>query len=1245
MQSHTKKEFRTSFNDFDTITLKLASPERIVDWSFGEVTKAETMNYRTQRSEKHGLFDEKIFGPEKDYECYCGKYKGIRYKGIVCDKCGVEITRSIVRRERMGHITLSSPVAHIWFLRSIPSRIALVLGMTAGDVEKVVYFAGYLITEVDDAERSKFLRDLDAEYKSKTKSLQDDKSREALTLLMSDTKAEIESIVEGRVLDEIEYHNFSMKYGSMFEAKIGAEAIYNLCKRVELEKLAESLANDVENGKGVEREKAAKRLSLVRSMIRSGIRPEWMFLVHIPVIPPALRPMVALEGGRHATSDVNDLYRRVINRNNRLKKLMEINAPDVILRNEKRILQEAVDALIDNSIRHGQQAYSANAAQKRPLKSLSDNLKGKRGLFRQNLLGKRVDYSGRSVIVVGPSLKLNQCGLPKHMALELFRPFIIAKLLERELAFNIRGANRLIDDGVPEVWEILEEVIFGKYVLLNRAPTLHRLSIQAFQPVLIEGNAIQVHPLVCTAFNADFDGDQMAVHIPLSEEAQYEAREIMAADRNVLKPGSGEPTVAAKLLDIVLGVYWMTKVIPGAKGEGRYFEDANAAMTAAEQGIVDLRAKIRVLGDENVAKFDLFEGKHFETTVGRLRFNQTLPADYPYLNEVIEKKRISKLFDELIEKYGSENIQPILDSIKTFGFEHTTKSGITWGLEDIREPEGKDKLIEAAQLKVNQIYEQYNEGFLSDDEKTRKIVEIWHAVKSDVEKIIPATLEEHGPVYDMVYSGARGSFSQITIMAGLKGLIQSTTGEPIEFPVLSSSKKGLSPIEYFITTHGSRKGLTDTALNTARAGYLTRKLFDVAQDVVVSEIDCGTKNFIEITKDDSGSIVPLSRKIRGRILAEDVKDAEGKTMFKKGHLLSKKEAQSIEESTVPSVSVRSPLACGSARGVCATCYGLDLGRNKMIDIGEAVGTVAAQAIGEPGTQLTMRTFHAGGAASVGGDITQGLPRVEEVFEKRGPKHPAVVTKVGGVVADIVEAGKERLIKILADATEKKKGGSEVEYSCHYLRVPLVKVGDRVEKGDILTDGSADIDDLFDYAGKEKTQNYIIAEINRLYELQGEPVSRKHIEVIVRQMFSRRKVKKHGDTNFSDGDVVALDQLEIENNRVKALGGMEATSEDVVMGITEASLSRHSFLSAASFQNTVRILIRDAIRGKEERMVGLKENVIIGRLIPAGSGFSGSAKHKEIAKLVDAREAEWRAKQDAEEAAMAELLARTVDQAS
>jgi len=1244
MLPNSQKEFRTSFNDFDAITLKLASPERIVDWSFGEVTKAETMNYRTQRSEKHGLFDEKIFGPEKDYECYCGKYKGIRYKGIVCDKCGVEITRSIVRRERMGHITLSTPVAHIWFLRSIPSRISLVLGMTAGDVEKVVYFAGYLITEVDVPERDKFLRDLEAEYKNKIKTLQDDKSKEALAQLMMETKSEIEGIVPGRVLDEVEYHQHSMKYGSIFEARIGAEAIYDLCKRVDLDKLVASLASDVDTLKGVDREKATKRLSLVRSMVRSGIRPEWMFLVHIPVIPPALRPMVALEGGRHATSDVNDLYRRVINRNNRLKKLMDIHAPDVILRNEKRILQEAVDALIDNSIRHGQQAYSANAAQKRPLKSLSDNLKGKRGIFRQNLLGKRVDYSGRSVIVVGPSLKLNQCGIPKHMALELFRPFIIGKLLERELAFNIRGANRLIDDGVSEVWEILEEVIRGKYVMLNRAPTLHRLSIQAFQPVLIEGNAIQVHPLVCTAFNADFDGDQMAVHVPLSEEAQYEAREIMAADKNVLKPGSGEPVVAAKLLDIILGVYWATKIVPGAKGEGRYFEDPNAAVAAADLGVIDLRAKILVLGDES-SKYAPFNGERFETTAGRILFNQTLPEDYVFCNEQFEKKRISKLMDDLIERYGAEGIQPALDRIKDFGFAYTTKSGTTWGLEDIREPAGKDAIIAAAQDKVNDIYGQHNEGFLSDVEKTRKIVEIWHGVKADVEKLIPATLVEHGPVYDMVYSGARGSLSQITIMAGLKGLIQSTTGEPIEFPVLSSSKSGLSPIEYFITTHGSRKGLTDTALNTAKAGYLTRKLFDVAQDVVVSEMDCGTKRHIVIDRNEDGSIVPLSRKIRGRVLAADVVTTDGTVLFKKGHAVSKRDAQAVEDSDVQTVAVRSPLTCDSVRGVCATCYGLDLGKNVMVDIGEAVGTVAAQAIGEPGTQLTMRTFHAGGAASVGGDITQGLPRVEEVFEKRAPKHPAIVSRFPGTVVDIVENGKEKVIKLLVDAGEKKKGGAEVEYACHFLRVPLVKVGDRVERGQLITDGSAEIDELFAYAGKEATQNYVISEINKLYELQGEPVSRKHIEVIVRQMFSRRKVKKHGDTTFSDGDVVAIDQLEVENARVESLAGTPATSEEVLMGITEASLSRHSFLSAASFQNTVRILIRDAIRGKEERMVGLKENVIIGRLIPAGSGFKGSKKFEAIADLVEARDIEIRARMDAEETAAAELLARTIESAS
>src|SRR3989344_3161064 len=1196
--------------DFTSILLKLASPEKIKEWSYGEVTKPETINYRTQRSEKSGLFDEKIFGPDKDFECYCGKYKGVRYKGIVCDKCGVEITRAIVRRERMGHIELATPVCHVWFLRSMPSRISLILGIPAGEVEKVIYFAGYIIISVTEDERVRVLKDVDNEYKNKIKEIQKEEDRAALKERLLAVKQDIESIQVGAVLDEVTYHQFSIRYGALFEASIGAEAIYNLCKSVDMEALEEMLVKELENTTAVDRDKLQKRLSLVRSMLRSKIRPEWMFLTNVPVIPPALRPMVPLDGGRYATADVNDLYRRVINRNNRLKKLLEISAPDVILRNEKRILQEAVDSLIDNSIRHGGSASGMmSQAQRRPLKSLADNLKGKRGLLRGNLLGKRVDYSGRSVIVVGPDLKLGQCGLPKLMALELFRPFIIGELIRRELAFNIRGANRLIEDDIPEVWAILEEVIKGKYVLLNRAPTLHRLGIQAFQPVLIEGSAIQVHPLVCHAFNADFDGDQMAVHVPLSEEAQLEAREIMAADKNILKPGSGDSVISAKLLDIVLGCYWMTRIIPGKKGEGKIFPSPNSAITAFDFGEVDFRAKIKVLGTEK-EKYDEFASRPFETSIGRLLFNSILPSDYPYINKEIERKSLSILVDDMLNRYGVERIPEIMDKIKNFGFKYTTYAGITWGIDDVKVPEKKKEVIEKAKAKSAEVLEQFNNGLLSRDERFRKNIEIWHGAKSEIEKMIPDYLDKSGPVYDMVFSGARGSMSQITQMAGMKGLIQNTAGETIEFPVISSAKEGLTPIEYFTTTHGSRKGLTDTALNTAKAGYLTRRLFDVAQDAIISEEDCGTKEgFLIRRASATGMEIPIAKNIRGRILAEDIKNSAGKVLFKKGHLLSKSDAKLADEAGVSEVLVRSPLVCRTIQGICAACYGLDLGKNKLVDLGEAVGTVAAQAIGEPGTQLTMRTFHSGGTASVGGDITQGLPRVEEVFEKRSPKNPAAVSHSDGAVLDVVETEKERVISVLPDDSKEKS-----DYAVSKSRMPFVKTGDKVSKGQIITDGSADLDELFKYAGKDKTANYIIEEVSKLYELQGETVARKHIELIVRQMFSRRRIKDAGRTIFTDNDVVGASEIQTQNMKLDK--DDQARAEPVIMGITEVALSRRSFLSAASFQHTTKVLINAAVRGYEDNLSGLKENVIIGRLIPAGTGFKGSPKSQMIEKLQD-----------------------------
>lgn len=1206
--------YKTKISDaekFDVISIKLASPERIKEWSHGEVTKPETINYRTQRSERNGLFDEKIFGPDKDFECYCGKYRGIRYKGIICEKCGVEITRSIVRRDRMGHIELATPVSHIWFLKNVPSRISLVMGIPVSDLEKVIYFAGYIVTSVSEAEKARVLKDLESEFKAKTKALQDEKSKLALKELALTTKRDIESIVLGKVLNEVEYHRSIVKYPTIFEAEIGAEAIYNILKNIDLKKLIKELGIELEHATSTEIPRLNKRISTVQWMINAGNRPEWMFLIRIPVIPPAIRPMVPLDGGRYATSDVNDLYRRVINRNNRLKKLKDINAPEVILRNEKRILQEAVDSLIDNTIRHS--SISGNQSQRRPLKSLSDNLKGKRGLFRQNLLGKRVDYSARSVIVVGPELKLHQCGLPKHMALELFKPFIISELLKRELAFNIPGARRLIEDTIPEVWAILEQVISGKYVLLNRAPTLHRLGIQAFQPILIEGNAIQLHPLVCTAFNADFDGDQMAVHVPLSEEAQAEARLVMASNRNILKPGNGEPVVAPRQ-DIVLGTFWTTRLVAGAKGEGKYYSNPNRAIVAYDFDAIDLRAKISVLPTDT-ERYKQFEGKKFETSVGRLLFNSILPSDYPFINQEVGRKKMSELIDDLLEKYGIEKLPSIIDKIKTFGFKYASISGITWSLGDVKIPEGKKALLEKGHFETGEVMAQFREGLLSEHERVIKSVEIWQGVKLETEKLIPATLDSTNPIYDVIFSEARGSFGNLNQMAGIKGIIQNVSGESLEFPILSCYKEGLTPLEYFVTTHGSRKGLTDTALNTAKAGYLTRRLFDVAQDEIITENDCGTKEGTVIhRKTASGIEIALSKNIKGRFLTKDLLEDSGTILFKRGHLITKADAKIIEETSIESVNVRSPLACESIHGLCAMCYGVDLGNNRPVELGEAVGTVAAQAIGEPGTQLTMRTFHAGGIASAGGDITAGLPRVEEIFEKRKPKTPAIISHLDGVITEIKTLGHDKLVIITPD-TGEAKGKLDNEYTIPMSRTLLVKVGQSIKKGEVLTDGSIDLDELFRYAGREGTENYIIHEVSKLYELQGAAVSHKHIELIVRQMFGRRKIKNSSDTHFTRGDVVEFSEFTKTNRLMKEKGKEGATADSIIMGITEVSLSRSSFLSAASFQHTPRVLIQAAIRGAEDSLIGLKENVIIGRLIPAGTSFKGGYKEKLICEAM------------------------------
>jgi DNA-directed RNA polymerase subunit beta' len=1217
MNPNTQK--RGAPSQFSEVSLKLASPEKILEWSFGEVTKPETINYRTQRPEKHGLFDERIFGPVEDYECSCKKYRGIRYKGIVCEKCGVEVTRAIVRRERMGHIELCVPVSHIWFLRGVPSRIALILGITAASVEKVIYFAGYIVTKVYEDERARLLKELDTEFKAKHKELQNEDAKEALKIRMTDMKHEIENISQGTVLDETTFHKYSVKYSTLFEAKIGAESIFELFKNIDLGKLKDELELQREKAGVAEKAKLDKRLNLIRGMLHAGVRPEWMFLNRIPVIPPALRPMVALEGGRHASSDLNDLYRRVINRNNRLKKLIDIMAPDVILRNEKRILQEAVDALIDNSIRHGNTAYSAmSQAQRRPLKSLSDYLKSKQGYFRQNLLGKRVDYSGRSVIVIGPDLELDQCGLPKHMALELFRPFVISKLLKQELAYNIRGAGRLIEDGVPEVWAILEEVISQKHVLLNRAPTLHRQGIQAFRPVLIEGNAIQVHPLVCKAFNADFDGDQMAVHVPLSDEAQMEAREIISANKNILKPGSSEPVVSESLMDMALGAFWMTKIMPGAKGEDKFFASPNDAINAYDYGIVDFRAKIKVLATDT-PKYAQFNNQLFETSVGRLLFNSVLPSDHAYINQLVTQRDLFGVVLDLIDDQGIDVVPSVVNKIKKFGFKYATISGTTWGIDEVIIPKEKPAIIAQAREEERTILDHFEAGLLSRDERRRMIIEIWHRTKSKLEEVIPDQMDPNGSAHDLWKSGARGSMRQIAQMIGMKGLIVNTRGETLEFPVISSMKEGMSPIEYFMTTHGSRKGLADTALQTAKAGYLTRRLFVVAQDAIITEADCKTKEGVTIGRlSASGIQIAFSKAIKGRVLASDIVDAEGTVLFKKGHMLSRRDALSVEQSSTVSVIVRSPMTCNTLRGVCQQCYGVDLTTNSLVDIGEAVGTIAAQAIGEPGTQLTMNTKHAGGTSAVGGDVTQGLPRVEEVFEKRLPKNPAVISKTDGFVSEIRTEGKDKIIVVVPakDSKYAPKKSDIIEYEVNYRRVVKVSKGEEVKSGQLLTDGSAYLPDMFKYGTKEQTQEYIISEINKIYELQGVTISRKHIELIVKQMMSRVKVTASGDSHLTPGEVIE-EWIFVETNAgIVAEGKEPAKAAKLIMGITESSLSRKSFLSAASFQNTTRVLINAAVKGSHDNLAGLMENVIIGKLIPAGTGFKGSSKAKMIGDMVN-----------------------------
>jgi DNA-directed RNA polymerase subunit beta' len=1184
----------TKVSDFESVRLTLASPDQILEWSHGEVTKPETINYRTQRYELDGLFCEKIFGPAKDWECYCGKYKRIRYKGIVCDKCGVEVTRAIVRRERMGHIKLAAPVSHIWFLRGVPSKIGLALGISPQEIEKVIYFSAYVVTEVDEDEKARALEQLEREYKSKQKEVKtgqkDEKVVEAMLEDLKDqyrsAKEDLKNLQPFQIFSEVEYFNLSTRFGQVFNAGIGAEAVRKILEKIDMDEMIEKLKEGIEADESLDRKKVFQRLKLFQGFKKAGLKLEWMLPTVIPVIPPDLRPMVALDGGRFATSDLNDLYRRIINRNNRLKKLMSIGAPEVITRNEKRMLQEAVDALFDNSARRGQASTAASTGQRRALRSLADALKGKQGRFRQNLLGKRVDYSGRSVIVVGPQLKLHQAGLPKKMALELFKPFIINKLIEREYAHNVRTAGRMVDSETEEAYEILDQIIEHHYVLLNRAPTLHRLSIQAFQPVLIEGKAIRLHPMVCTAFNADFDGDQMAVHVPLTDQARHESANIMLSSKNLLKPASGDPIVSPSL-DMVLGMYYLSHIKPGAYGEGKIFGSMEEVILAYQLGSIAVNAAIKLS----------YNGEMIETSAGRVLINDILPEELRFVNEELVKKDLRTLMSKIMVTAGQDEAARFADRVKDLGFKAVSKSGISWGMNDLMVPTDKETIVAAAEEKVKEVKQQYNMGLLTNEERRNRVIEIWNEAKNEITDAVRAALDKEGPVYSMVYSKARGSESVVVQMTGMKGLMAGPTGETIELPVKSSFKEGFNVLEYFISTHGARKGMADTALRTATAGYLTRRLVDVSQDIIVYEEDCKDTEGAYLYKADSDIIgQSFAARVEGRVAIEDVKVGK-KTLAKAGEMVSKAQAQEIESQNVEKVKIRSVVTCKTLRGVCQQCYGLDLGRNELVQLGQAVGVVAAQAIGEPGTQLTMRTFHIGGVA--GSDITQGLPRVEEIFEARQPKGEALIAEQAGQVVSIIkESSKVVVVKVQA------QDQSVQEYQIPAGTTLKVKEGELIGQGALLSEGHVDLRKLFAIMGREELHRYIIREIQEIYASQGEGINDKHIEIIIRQMLSRIRVADPGDTDLLPGDIVERAQFMEANAEAAKAKGQPATGESLILGITKVALSTESFLSAASFMETARVLINAAVTGKEDRLRGLKENVIIGRLIPAGTGFRG-----------------------------------------
>ena len=1164
---------------FDAIKIGLASPEKILEWSKGEVTKPETINYRTLKPERDGLFCERIFGPSKDWECHCGKYKKIRYKGVVCDRCGVEVTKASVRRERMGHIALAAPVSHIWYFKGIPSRMGLILDLSPRTLEKVLYFASYIVLDKGET---------DLQYK--------------------------------QVLSEQEYQEARESWGKGFRVGMGAESILELLQAIDLEKEYEDLTEGLKGATGQKRARIVKRLEVVEAFRESGNKPEWMIMTNIPVIPPDLRPMVQLDGGRFATSDLNDLYRRIINRNNRLKRLLELGAPDIIVRNEKRMLQEAVDALIDN----GRRGRPVTGPGNRALKSLSDMLKGKSGRFRQNLLGKRVDYSGRSVIVVGPELKIYQCGLPKEMAIELFKPFVMKELVQNGTAHNIKNAKKMVERLQPEVWDVLEDVIKEHPVMLNRAPTLHRLGIQAFEPILVEGKAIKLHPLVCTAFNADFDGDQMAVHLPLSVEAQAECRFLLLSPNNLLKPSDGGP-VAVPSQDMVLGIYYLTQERPGAAGEGKIFKSVNEAILAYENQAITLHSKIKVRVTKTMPGGEELTGI-VESTLGRFIFNEIIPQDLGFVDREKEenkllleidfhvgKKQLKQILEKVINTHGATATAEVLDAVKAIGYKYSTRAAMTVSISDMTVPPQKPQMIQQAQDTVDRITKNFKRGLITEEERYKEVVETWKATDDKLTEALLSGLDKYNNIFMMADSGARGSDKQIKQLAGMRGLMADTTGHTIELPITSNFREGLDVLEYFMSAHGARKGMSDTALRTADSGYLTRRLVDVSQELIIHEVDCAKKDapipgiFVKAFMDGKEEIESLQERITGRYLCYDIVDKDGNVLVKKNHMVTPKRAElickkGVNENGEPltQIKIRTILTCRSHSGVCAKCYGANMATGEPVQVGEAVGIIAAQSIGEPGTQLTMRTFHNGGVA--GGDITQGLPRVEELFEARKPKGLAIITEIAGT-ANLNDTKKKREIIVTNHETGESKA-----YLIPYGSRIKVTDGAELEAGDELTEGSINPHDILRIKGIRAVQDYMIQEVQRVYRLQGVEINDKHIEVIVRQMLKKIRIEESGDTEFLPGTNV--DRLEFEdvNEVLEAEGKEPAIGEPIIMGITKASLATNSFLSAASFQETTKVLTEAAIKGKIDPLVGLKENVIIGKHIPAGTGMR---KYRDI----------------------------------